>query len=145
MGAMFCFFPAILTSSTYTDKNKPCFLWTSTHSQFGTFLIKDPIKFFRTFLSHNGPASGYPYRFRSRGSAGSSRIDHDLGHLFRGIRIHKTGHSDFGMLSSLGTPSDFTWVYTQVLRRLLVHHCLVVSPWHPWLSLQSFVKQTSLV
>ena len=24
-------------SSTYTDRNKPCFWWTNTHSQFGTF------------------------------------------------------------------------------------------------------------
>ena len=85
------------------------------------FPIQDPIKFFRTFLSHNSPASGCPYRFRSRGTTGSSRFDHDFGHLFRGVRIQKSGHSDFGILSSLGAPSDFTWVYRQVLRRLLVH------------------------
>ena len=35
MGAIFCFFPAILMSSTQTDRNNTCFRWTNIHSQFG--------------------------------------------------------------------------------------------------------------
>ena len=46
MGAILCFFPAILISSTCTDKNNPCFRWTNRHSQFGTF----PSKFHQNFL-----------------------------------------------------------------------------------------------
>ena len=37
-------------------------------------------------------------------------FDHDLGHLCRGRRIHKSGHSDFGILSNLGASSILTWV-----------------------------------
>ena len=33
------------------------------------------------------------------------------GHLYRGRRIHTSGHSDFGILSTLGACSKFTWVY----------------------------------
>ena len=31
----------------------------------------------------------------SRGTTGSSILDHDFGHLCRGRRIHMSGHSDF--------------------------------------------------
>ena len=33
---------------------------------------------FLKFLSHNSPAKGWPYRFRSRGTTGSSILDHDF-------------------------------------------------------------------
>ena len=37
MGAFFCFFPAILVSSTFSDKSNSWFRWTNTHYQSGTF------------------------------------------------------------------------------------------------------------
>ena len=48
-------------------------------------------------LFHKKPASGCPYRFRSRRTTGSSMFDHDFGHLCRGRRIQMSGHSDFGI------------------------------------------------
>ena len=52
-----------------------------------------------------------PYKFRSRGTTGSSMSDQDLGHFCRGRRIHNNGHSDFWILSNLGASSSFTRVY----------------------------------
>ena len=37
-------------------------------------------------------------------------MDHDLGHLCRGQRIQKSGHSDLGTFKNLGVSSIFTWV-----------------------------------
>ena len=85
IGATFHCFPAILKSSTYTDRSNPCLRWANIHSQFG------------------------PYKFRSRGTTGSSILDNDLGHLCRGRRIQTFGHSEFGILSNLGASSNFTW------------------------------------
>ena len=36
---------------------------------------------FSNCLSHNSPAKGWPYTFRSRGTTGSSILDHDLSHF----------------------------------------------------------------
>ena len=41
VGLIFCFFPASLISSTYTDKNSPFSRLTNKHSQFGTFSQKE--------------------------------------------------------------------------------------------------------
>ena len=38
MGALFCFFPVILMSSTKTDRNNTCFRWTNMHSPIWYFL-----------------------------------------------------------------------------------------------------------
>ena len=75
MGLKFWLFPSILMSSTKTDKNSPCFRWTNTHSQFGTFSHPRPNK---TCLSHKRPANGWPVRFRSRGTTRSSRDDSNV-------------------------------------------------------------------
>ena len=61
-------------------------------------------------LSHKRSADGCPYRFRSRGTTGSSMFDHDFGHSCRGRRLHISGHSGFGMLSNFGASSIVTWV-----------------------------------
>ena len=111
MEAVFWFFPAILMSSTYIDKNKPCFRWTNKHSQFGTFSHPSSNRVSSNCLSHNNPANGCPYKFRSRGTTASSMFAHDLGHLCRGRCIHTSGPSDFGILGHLGASSNFTWVY----------------------------------
>ena len=70
-------------SSTYTDKNNPfwrCYEWEfsivnllSNRTAIGFSQIAFPIS----------PAKGWPYRFCSRGTTGSSILDHDLGHLCR--------------------------------------------------------------
>ena len=75
----FCFFPAILMSSTYTDKNDPFSLLANKHSQFGTFSHPFSWRTFSNCLSHHSPAKGWPYRFRLRRTTGSSILDHDLG------------------------------------------------------------------
>ena len=105
MGAIFCFCPAILMSSTYPDKSGPCFRWTNRHSQFGTFSHPSSNRISSNCLSHNTPGNGCPYRFRSRTITGSSMFDHDFGPLCHVRRIHTSGHSDFGILSNLGASS----------------------------------------
>ena len=45
--------------------------------------------------------------FVQRGTTGSSMFDH-MGHLCRGTRIQTSGHSDLGILSNLGTSSNYT-------------------------------------
>ena len=114
VGAKFCFVPAILMSSTQTDKNNFCFLWTKKHSQFGTFSQPSSINAFWNCLPHKSPASGCPYKFRSRRTTGSSMYSHDFGHLCFGRRIHTSGHSDLGLLSSFWASSIFTWVYADI-------------------------------
>ena len=52
-----------------------------------------------------------PYKFRVKELLGPSVFDHDLGHLSCGIRVHKSGHSDLGILSRLRASSIFTSVY----------------------------------
>ena len=89
MRAIFCFFPAILMSSPYTDRNNPCFRWTNIHSQFDTFSQPSSINACSNCLSHKSRASGCPYRFRSRGTTGSSMYAHDFGHFcLEDVSIH---------------------------------------------------------
>ena len=54
-------------SSTYINRNNPCFWWTNIHSQFGTFSHSSSNKTSSNCLSHKRPANGCPYKFRSRG------------------------------------------------------------------------------
>ena len=89
MGAIFCFLSShFLMSSTHTDKKNPCFRWTRRHSQLCTFSHPSPSRNSSNCLSHKGPASGCPYKCRSRGTTESSTLVHDWGHLCRGRRIH---------------------------------------------------------
>ena len=69
-----------------------------------------PNRIFSNCLSHNSPAKGWPYRFRSRRTTGSSILDHDFGHLCRGRRIQMSGHSDLEIFNNLWASSIFTWV-----------------------------------
>ena len=82
------------------------------HCQFGTFSNLGPNGTSSNCLSHERPASGCPYKFRSRRTTESSMSAQDSGHPCRGRRIHKSGLSDFGFLSNLGASSSFTCVYT---------------------------------
>ena len=95
VGLIFCFFPPSMISSTYTDKKSPSSRSTNKHSQFGNFSQPCSIRTFSHCLSHNSPAKGWPYRFRSRGTTGTSILDHDFGHFCRGRRLQMSGHSDF--------------------------------------------------
>ena len=56
----------------------------------------------------NSPAKGWPYKFFSRGTIGSSILDHNFGHLCRGRRIQLSGHSDLGIFINFGASSIFT-------------------------------------
>ena len=93
-----CFvsFQPIFMSSAYTDKNNPFSRWTKRHSQFGIFSHPCFNRTFSNCLSHNSPAKGCPYRFRSRGTTLSFILDHDFG-LCRGRRIQMSGHSTWDL------------------------------------------------
>ena len=130
IGSLFCFFPSNLMSSTCTDKNNPFSRCTKKHSQLETFSQPCCNRIFSKCLSHNSPAKRWPYRFRSRGTTGSSILDHDWGHLCRWRRIQMSGHSDLGFL----LPG-----FKQILGQVLVLRRLAVWRWSPWLLLLSFV------
>ena len=83
----FAFFQPFL-SSKYKDGKRPSCRCTEK-----AFPIRN---FFPSWLEHR-----CLYKFRSRGTTGSSMLDHDLGHLCRG------GHSEFGSFSTLGASSIF--------------------------------------
>ena len=102
--------PNRLISSTYTDKKNPFWRCTNELSQFGIFSQPCCNKIFSNCLSHNSPAKGWPYRFRSRGTTGSSILDHYLGHMCRGRRIQMSGQSDLGIFNNFGASSIFTLV-----------------------------------
>ena len=70
-------FQPFSTSSTYTDKNNPCFRCT----QFGTSSHPSPNRPFSNCLSHKRPASTCPYKFRSKRTTGPSMLVHDFGHF----------------------------------------------------------------
>ena len=106
IGSIFCFFPANLMSSTNTDKNNPFSRCKNKHSQLESF--SQP--YFNRIFSNCLSPTGWPYRFRSRGTTGSSILDHDFGHLCRGRRIQMSGHSDLGIFNNLWASSIFTWV-----------------------------------
>ena len=76
-------------------KNNCCFLWANKHSQFGAISQPRSINASPKCLSHQSPASGCPYKFRSRRTTRSSMYSHDFGHLFSGIRIY-IGRFRFG-------------------------------------------------
>ena len=122
IGTMICFLPANLMSSTYTDKNDPFSRCTTTHSQFGIFSQPCFNRIFSNFLSHYSPAKGWPYKFRWRGTTGSSILDHDFGHSCRGRRIQLSGHSDLGIFNNLWASSIFT--------RVLADTASAASPAH---------------
>ena len=85
----------------HTLRKNPFSRCTNKHSQLETFSQPYFNKIFSNCLSHNSPAKGWPYRFRSRGTTGSSILDHDLGQLCRGRRIQMSGHSEFGIFNML--------------------------------------------
>ena len=126
MGAIFCFFPAILMSSTFSDKNDLFFF--SMKKQAFPIRHFFPSKFHQpssNCLIHNRPASGYPYqfrsrrttgsscpyKFRSRGTTGSSMFDHDFGHCVVEDVSKNLDILTYGILSNVGSSSIFTRVY----------------------------------
>ena len=52
----------------------PCFRWTNSHSQFGIVSHHSPNKTSSNCLSHSSLADGWQYKFRSRGTIGSSML-----------------------------------------------------------------------
>ena len=54
-----CFLPAMSMSSTCTDENNHCFLWTKRHSQFGTFFyILVPVELSQVVFHTRGEQVG---------------------------------------------------------------------------------------
>ena len=110
MSVIFCFFPVILMSSTYTDKRRPYLWWTNMHSQFGTFSNPSSNKASSNSL-HSNPMGS------CQCSPKISAI------LWRGKRTHTSGHSDFWMFSNLGASSNFACVSKYCIS------CLSVTIW----------------
>ena len=81
------------------------------------FPIQIPTRTFSNCLSHKSPASGCPFKFRSRRSTGSSICLHDFGHLCRGRRIQKSGHSDFGIFQHYGRILQILLECTRILHQ----------------------------
>ena len=133
IGLIFCFFPANLMSSTYTDKTNPFSRCTKRHSQFGIFSQPCFNRIFSNCLSHTSPAKGWPYRFLSRGTTGSSILDHDLGHLCRGRRIQMSGHSEFGIFNTFGA----SYIFDLGISRYCVR-CLSSAPWQSGYDIHDF-------
>ena len=108
-----CFIPPQpVLSRPHTQTRMVLFLslQISIPNLVGTFSQLYFKKMFSNCLFLNSPAKGWPYRFRSRGTTGSSILDHDFGHLSRGRRIQMSGHSDFGIFNNLRASSIFIWV-----------------------------------
>ena len=51
--------------------------------------------------AHSNPVKECPQSFLSKRTTGPSTVDHDLGHLCRGRRIHMSGHSYLWSFSSV--------------------------------------------
>ena len=82
MGAILRFLPYIFMSSTFSDKNNPCFLLNKqTFPIWYFFPSKLQVERPRNVFSHDNPAYECPYKFRSRRTTGSSMFAHDFGHL----------------------------------------------------------------
>ena len=81
MGAIFCFFPSILMSSTKTDRNNTCFRWANMRSQFDT--LSHPISNIASSncLSQRNLAKGCPYKFRSQADTASAACPPQPGNL----------------------------------------------------------------
>ena len=68
------------------------------------FPIWNFLPFSKRTFSNCSPAKGWPRRFLSRGTTGSSILDHDLGHLCRGRRIQMSRHSAEADTASAACP-----------------------------------------
>ena len=102
-------------------------------------------RIFSNCLFYKSPAKGWPYRFRSRGTTGSSILDHDSGHSCLGRRIHTSGHSDFGIFHKFVSIIHFWPGCKLILRLLLVPRILPTLLWHPLLLQPSVVMLMILV
>ena len=80
VGLMFCF----LTASCTQIRKVPQLVWQKIPNY--TFFASVFQSNFLKLSFHNGPARGWPYRFLSRRTTGSSIMDHDFGHLCLGRR-----------------------------------------------------------
>ena len=115
-------FPTNFLSSTCTDESNPFPRCTMRHSQFGIFSRPCFNRIFSNCLSHYSLAKRWPYKFLSKGTTGSSMLDHDSGHLCRGGRIQLSGHSDFEILIYLWVSSIFTWVLADTASAACLAH-----------------------
>ena len=96
-GAIFCFFPVVLMSSTCTDRNNTCFFdERNIHSQFGTLSHPSSIGISLNIFPTAIQLMGVHVNFVQEKTTGSSIFPHDFGHFCRGRRIPTSGHSDFG-------------------------------------------------
>ena len=106
VGLRFYFLPANVMS---TNTGPDLYWRTNWHSQCGTFtrlLIELLQTVFPTVIRQVGDQK----RFGSRGTSGSSMLDHDCGYLCRGRRVPISWHSDLGNFNNAESSSILTLV-----------------------------------
>ena len=133
VGFIFCFFPADLMSSTYTDKNNPFSRCTNKHSRLETFSQPYFNRFF-FFFQIAFPIPVLPKKNHSD-FAQEERLclpywTMILASLCRGGRLQMSGHCDFGIFNNFGA-SPFLPGYKQILHQLLVLRTLAVWKRYP--------------
>ena len=127
IGSRFCFFRANLC---HPHTQKRIVLFHDVQRDILNLEFSPQPCFNRIFsicLSHNSPVKGWPYRFLSRRTTGSSILDHDLGHLCRGRRIQMSGHSDLGFFNNLWASSIF-----DLRKSGYCICCLSCASWQSW-------------
>ena len=105
---------------------------TNKHSQLETFSQPCCNRIFSNCLSHNSPAKGWPYRFRSRGPL-------DLPYwtmiwaICALVDVSKCLDTPILEFSITSVHLPFLPGYKQILRPLLVHRNPAIWRWYPWL------------
>ena len=143
MGSIFGFLPAILMSSTYTDKNNPCFWWTNRYSELGTFPIQVPTELCQNVFPSKGLQVGDHVDFFQEEPLDLQCVTMILATC---VEVDVSIYLDILTLEFWANLErlPFLLVCKRILGLLLVVHNEVILQWHPSLWLLSFVTQTSL-
>ena len=132
IGSRFCF----LSSQFYVIHMHRWIFFsrcTKRHSQFCQFSpIHVSIGLSQIAFPMIGPAKGWPYRFRSRGTTGSSILDHDFLPFVSWWTNPSFWTLRFCNLSKICEHLPFLLGYKQILRLLLVPRYQAIWRWYPW-------------
>ena len=112
----------IVPFSRLTNKTLP--IWNFSQPYFN--------RTFSNCRSHNSPAKGWPYRFRSRGTTGSFIVDHDFGLC---VSVDVSKYLDFltlGIFNNCGASSILLGISRYCIR------CLSCAPWQTGYDIHDF-------
>ena len=113
------------------------------HSQFGIFSHPCFNRTFSNCLSHNSPAKGWPYIFRSRGTTGSSNWTMILAIC---VVVDESKCLDTPILEFSTICEHLPFLLCKLtLRLLLVHRNQAIWRWSPWFWRLSFEMMMILV